>query len=87
MITGDRIAEIKAFLKHKEKIGVIPTITNRQVRIFVLIAQGRPTLSICGDETISLVALKRDIRTVFNELGVSDRAHAVAVLFRLGILD
>lgn len=53
-------------------------MTQRQHQILRLVAGGIPSKAIAAEMAISEATLKRDMRAIFNHLGVNDRAHAVA---------
>lgn len=59
-------------------------LTLRHVRILLLISNGVPHKAILGELAISAATLKREIQTIYNLLGVGDRAHAVAMAIRSG---
>ena len=53
-------------------------LTNRQREILRLIAEGVSSNDISESLYISASTVKREIRNIFNKLGVSDRSHAVS---------
>lgn len=53
-------------------------MSSRQLEILRLIAEGVPSKSIASQLAISDTTLKREIKAIFNFLGVNDRAHAIA---------
>lgn len=54
------------------------TLTGRQRDILKLIADGVSSVDISRDMYISASTVKREIRNIFNKLGVNDRSHAVS---------
>lgn len=54
------------------------TLTSRQRDILKLIADGVSSTEISKTLYISASTVKREIRNVFNKLGVNDRSHAVS---------
>lgn len=53
-------------------------LTKRQIEILKLIAEGVSSKDIGNDLFISASTVKREIRHIFDKLGVSDRSHAVS---------
>jgi DNA-binding NarL/FixJ family response regulator len=53
-------------------------LTNRQVEVLKLISEGVSSREIGEQLFISPSTEKREIRHIFNKLGVSDRSHAVS---------
>ena len=54
------------------------TLTPRQIDILKLIAEGVSSENISTNMYISASTVKREIRNIFNKLGVNDRSHAVS---------
>lgn len=54
------------------------TLTERQIKILVMIAEGMTGNVIGTHLFISVSSVKREIRNIFDKLGVNDRAHAVS---------
>ena len=61
-------------------------LSNRQENILRLISDGLTSKEITSRLSISEATLTRDLRHVFDFLGVDDRAHAVAAAYRHKIL-
>ncbi len=61
-------------------------LTERQIEILKLVANGVRYRDIAGELFISETTVNREARAIFNSLGVNDAAHAVAEAYRLGIL-
>lgn len=53
-------------------------LTNRQVEVLKLISEGVSSREIGEQLFISASTVKREIRHIFDKLGVSDRSHAVS---------
>ena len=66
--------------------GVGQGLSNRQVKILRLISDGLTSKEITSGLSISEATLTRDLRHIFDFLGVDDRAHAVAAAYRHKIL-
>ena len=62
-------------------------LSPRQIEIFTAFSQGQCTKAVAVSLYLSDTTLKREIRRVFDKTGTRDKTHAVAVLFRRGILD
>ena len=61
-------------------------LTPRQVRILQLLAEGRSAAEIATRLQISHGTAKADLGRVYQRLGVSDRAAAVAIAMRRGLI-
>lgn len=68
------------------KVGVGQGLSNRQENILRLISDGLTSKKITVRLSISEATLTRDLRHIFDFLGVDDRAHAVAAAYRHKIL-
>src|SRR5690606_14569530 len=58
----------------------------REQEVLVLVARGTPNRSIARKLFISEATVKTHLTHIFEKLGVSDRASAVATAYELGIL-
>jgi DNA-binding NarL/FixJ family response regulator len=63
------------------------SLTPRQVRVLKLISEGVGSEGICTSLKISFSTEKRELRAIYDLLGVSTRAQAVAVAIKQGILS
>jgi DNA-binding NarL/FixJ family response regulator len=63
------------------------SLTKRQVDILRLMCDGVDSEGICTRLAISLSTEKRELRNIFNVLGVNSRAHAIAVAIKQGLLE
>ena len=61
-------------------------LSNRQREILRLIADGVPSTEIAANLSVSQATLTRELRHVFDLLGVDDRAHAIAEASRKNLL-
>ena len=68
------------------KMRVPHGLTNRQENVLRLISDGLTSKEIASKLSISEATLTRDLRHIFDFLGVDDRAHAVAAAYRHQIL-
>jgi PAS domain S-box-containing protein len=79
--------EIGYFLAgHRGSLGE-PTLTPRGVEILQLAARGRSASEIAEELVLSPATVKRHFEDAYARLGVSDRAAAVAVAMRQGLID
>ncbi len=67
----DRFAHLARLTQHQG-------LSHRQYEILRLVAGGAPSKAIAAQMAISDATLKREIRAIFNHMGVNDRAHAEA---------
>lgn len=59
----------------------------REIEILRLAADGYPAQQIANELHISLATVKTHLQHVYEKLGVSDRASAVAQAIRRGVLN
>ena len=57
-------------------------LTRRQAEILRLIADGVSSREISSGLFVSASTVKREIRNIFNKLGVNDRSHAVSLALK-----
>jgi DNA-binding NarL/FixJ family response regulator len=62
---------------------MLPVLTNRENEIFELIADGLTNRAISCYLTISESTVENHIHHIYEKLGISNRAKAVALFFRL----
>jgi two-component system nitrate/nitrite response regulator NarL len=65
----------------------VPELTAREREILLLTADGRSAPDIALHLDLSPSAVKLDLLSSFEKLGVCDRAGAVAVALESGLLD
>ena len=61
-------------------------LSSRQQEILRLIADGVPSREIAARLSMSQATMSRQLRQVFDLLGVDDRAHAIAEAYRKNLL-
>jgi DNA-binding NarL/FixJ family response regulator len=61
-------------------------VTYRQMQILAGIARGLPDKAIGKQLYIAESSVKTHVRRLYHRLGASDRAHAVAIAYDLGLL-
>ncbi len=65
----------------------LKALTIREITIFRLLSNGLTTTEVGKQLDLSRTSVKRDSLNAFNKLGVFNRTHAVAELFRLKVID
>ena len=78
---------VRAFLKEQSREEDARLLTSREIDILKLVASGHSNREIAAALILSLGTVKTHLDDVYRKLGVSDRAHAVAVAMRRGLLD
>lgn len=61
-------------------------ITERQSKVLKMVADGETTKAIADNLFLSPATVKRELRHVFDVMGVSNRAHAVSEAQRRGLI-
>ncbi|HTU87104.1 MAG TPA: response regulator transcription factor [Solirubrobacteraceae bacterium] len=64
-----------------------PRLTPRESEVLRMVAEGLSTPEIARQLVLGSATVKSHLQTLYDKLGVSDRASAVAVAMRQGILD
>lgn len=64
-----------------------PSLTSREVEILRLASEGNSSQQIAAHLHISLATVKTHLQHIYEKLGVSDRAAAVAQALRNGVLS
>lgn len=62
-------------------------LTARQVQVLAKLAQGHQRQDVARDLGLADNTVKWYAKTIFNKLGASNAAHAVALAFRSGVLQ
>jgi DNA-binding NarL/FixJ family response regulator len=62
------------------------TLTDRQLLVLRMIAQGRATEDIARQLEVSPETIRKHVRSILLNLNAVDRAHAVAIAMREGLL-
>jgi two-component system nitrate/nitrite response regulator NarL len=71
----------------RREIGTGPLLTTREKEILALTAEGHSAPEIGRHLHLSTATIKTHLHNLYEKLGVSDRASAVAVAMRKGMLD
>lgn len=61
-------------------------LTERQSKVLKMVADGETTKAIADNLFLSPATVKRELRHVFDVMGVSKRAHAVSEAKRRGLI-
>lgn len=86
---GQRFDEVvvRALLAEKTKAEASELLTDRERDVLKLVAAGCGNKQIAEQLFLSVSTVKTCLDDAYRKLGVSDRAHAVAVALRLGMFD
>jgi DNA-binding NarL/FixJ family response regulator len=77
---------VRALLRGDQREVLCGLLTTRELEILRQVATGQTNREIAAQLFISSDTVKGHLETVYRKLGVSDRAHAVAVAIRNGLL-
>jgi DNA-binding CsgD family transcriptional regulator len=78
--------EIGYFLARRRGELVAPVLTPREVQVLQLAARAMSATAIAAEMQVSPATVKRHFEDAYARLGVSDRAAAVAVAMRQGLI-
>ena len=84
-MTGDVQAELISELR-RHVSGDRPRLSPRELEVLRMVAEGLTTPQIASQLVLGTATVKSHLQTLYEKLGVSDRASAVAVAMREGIL-
>ncbi len=62
-------------------------LTERELTILSLVADGHPNKQIASQLTLSTDTIKAHLKSIFAKLGVDDRTEAVTVAVRRGFIE
>ena len=79
--------EVGEFLDHRRGELVPPELTERELEVLQLAAQGKSGREIARALVVSPATVKSHLEHIYRKLGVSDRAAAVAHAVRSGVID
>ena len=74
-------------VKTEATMGKRDILTPAEMDMLRLIARGHTTEEICEELKISGYTITSRITSIFSKLGAKNRAHAVAIALRRGIID
>ncbi len=80
-------AGLAAQIQERERSGGPPKLTEREQEVLGLVAQGLSAPDIGRHIHLSTTTVKSHLHSLYEKLGVSDRAAAVAEAMRRGLLD
>ena len=78
---------VKAFLSDEQRAKGVPLLTPHELEILRMVAAGATNRQVAQRVFISVDTVKSHLEAVYRKLEVSDRAHAVAVAMRKGLLE
>jgi len=86
---GQRFDEVvvQALLAEEDRQGSEPVLTGRELDVLKLVAAGFSNKEIAAHLYVGVSTVKTHLDDVYRKLDVSDRAHAVAVALRAGLLE
>ena len=84
-MTEDVQAELVSELR-RQATGDRPRLSPRELEVLRLVADGLTTPEIANQLVLGTATIKSHLQTLYEKLGVSDRASAVAAAMRQGIL-
>ena len=74
-------------IQQRERANGLPQLTERESQVLHLIAEGKSAPQIGKEIHLSPTTVKTHLHTLYEKLGVSDRAAAVAEAMRRGLLE
>ena len=74
-------------IQERERTGGPPQLTAREQEVLKLVAQGLSAPDIAEEIHLSATTVKSHLHSLYEKLGVSDRAAAVAEAMRRGMLE
>jgi len=77
---------VRALLRGSQREMLSSVLTARELDILRLVAAGHTNKEIAAHLFISAETVKGHLEAIYRKLGVSDRAHAVAVAIRNGLV-
>lgn len=77
----------KAKSQNIPRIGAVKELSDREVEVLQLVADGKSNKEVAQVLTISEKTVKAHLRSIFRKLEVGDRAQAVATAMRKGLVE
>ena len=74
-------------IQERERSGGPPKLTEREQEVLALVSQGLSAPDIGKQIHLSTTTVKSHLHSLYEKLGVSDRAAAVAEAMRRGMLE
>ena len=86
LLPPEVVAKVVANLQGPQSVKA-ETLSKRENQVLALLAQGAPNKEIALQLSISERTVKAHVTSIFNKLGASSRAEAVAIALRSGLLS
>lgn len=80
-------ADLSRAIQERERTGGPPQLTEREQQVLILVADGLSAPDIGRHIHLSTTTVKSHLHSLYEKLGVSDRAAAVAEGMRRGMLE
>ena len=74
-------------VQHADEAPTTTTLSKREKQILQLVANGSTTKEVARDLGISPHTVKTHLELIFEKLGANDRAQAVAIAIRTGLVE
>ena len=81
------IPEVKRLAAEQKAQGQKSTLTTREVQILAQLAEGQSNKVIANALSITEDTVKQHLKSLYEKLGASDRAHAVAIALRQRLIE
>jgi DNA-binding NarL/FixJ family response regulator len=78
---------VRAFLSDQEHAKELQLLTPHELEVLGLVAAGATNREVANHLFLSVDTVKTHLELIYRKLEVSDRAHAVAVAMRKGLLE
>ena len=86
-LAAEAQAGLAAQIQERERSGARPQLTQREQEVLRLVAEGLSAPDIGKHIHLSTITVKSHLHSLYEKLGVSDRAAAVAEGMRRGLLE
>ncbi len=80
-------AKVMANMRHKQKVALHDSLTNREMEILLLIAQGKTNQEIADLLFIALKTAKVHVSNILSKLEVQDRTQAAVYVYQNGLTE
>jgi DNA-binding CsgD family transcriptional regulator len=87
LLVAREVNAITLASKYGQPTHAVPRLTKREREVLQLTAQGRPAPEIAELLCVSPSTIKSHLQRAYERLGARDRASAVAIALRLGLID
>lgn len=86
-LAGEAQAGLARAIQERERRGPRPRLSEREQQVLRLVAEGLSGPEIAREVKLSATTIKSHLHSLYDKLGVSDRAAAVAEAMRRGLLE